>query len=176
MGGAHVARAYTAPFRIEPEAGQVAENSGEASAGNKARYIFQEHETASKRAMGSPDERPKPSLIIFAALLTGEAPRLAGKAGNDASHAAGKGLELELAGIAAPNRRRLHALLFHPGQHCGRGEGVPLNVGHNVTPLAEVLEAGSHSLIEHGVAAEEREKADGIIHVTPAPRPRGGAR
>src|SRR5262245_34964623 len=87
MGGANVGCSEHTPLCIEPETGQVPENEGQSSSGNKGRHILQPDQPGLYFANAIPDVRPDPSLVCGALAFAGARPRLAGEAGRDDIHA-----------------------------------------------------------------------------------------
>jgi hypothetical protein len=83
---AHVGRSKTIPLRIEPEVGQVAENSVESS-GNKGTHVLHEDETRLHLGDDAGHFAPKPGLLaVDPCALSGEADVGAGKPTRDKIH------------------------------------------------------------------------------------------
>jgi hypothetical protein len=125
VAGAHVGRAKTAPFDIEPQRGQipqygahsahsvicgfiqverfvsraigVAEDSADVLSEEERRSAFIEH---------AGDVRPDPSLVVDAAASAGDGVRLARPSRSDAIHDATQGSSIESQDIAEDLRRR----------------------------------------------------------------------
>lgn len=72
------------------------------------------------------DLGPEPSWVTLPKSLPGGGHGWAGVTSCDETNPR-KWSGIELLQVAAPNRRRIHGLVFHPRQEQGRGEGVPLN-------------------------------------------------
>ncbi|MFA5187091.1 MAG: hypothetical protein WC551_11465 [Patescibacteria group bacterium] len=87
MRGSNIIRSEHSPFRIVPERGQVPEYGIEVSAGNKARYVFQECEAWSYDAKDFEGGRPHVAGVIGPGPLSGDGKGLARESGgNDINH------------------------------------------------------------------------------------------
>lgn len=120
-----IGRTNARPLRIEPELGQVSENSSEAQ-GKVASDVLQIDESGLHLANDSSDIGPEMALVVFSVALAGMRERLARVSRSDEIHrstprSAVEGLEI------VPDRSRIQGLVLHPGHEDGRGESVPLD-------------------------------------------------
>jgi hypothetical protein len=76
VGCSHVGCSKQAPFRIEPEVGQVPEDFGEPKAEMPA-YVLQHDEAGSQTAYGISNSRPEVSVIVGSFSFACMAERLA---------------------------------------------------------------------------------------------------
>ena len=127
-----IRRSETEPLRIEPEGGQVPENSSEPSI-DESGHVLQEHEPGLHRANDSDDVRPDPSLIRLGEFLSGGGDGLAGESGSDEIHFSAVEVAREGSQIV-PYRSRIQERLLHPCHDNARRVCVPLNVTHTPAP------------------------------------------
>lgn len=160
MAGAHGGCGETTPLRIEPHFGKVAEYAVESASRNEPWDILKANEPCAGLANDFGDGGPNPSLIVKSRSLSGRAPRLAREASSDRIHRSAPGGCVELFKIAAPNRRWLQGLVFHPRQENGRSKGFPLDVAHSAAS-----EGQFDGKVEHSGPGAESEIVDGISHM-----------
>src|SRR6266700_730438 len=79
------------------------------------------------------DLGPEPSGVSLAESLACGGHCGAGVSSSDETHSR-KWSGIELFQVAAPNRRWLQGLVFHPRQEHGRGVGIALDTGHQACP------------------------------------------
>jgi len=84
--GANGARAEHAPFRIEPERGQVTEDGSEVAVVNESWTVLQERESWSNHAKAFGSLGPHVAGVVGSGSLPGDAERLAGESGGDDIH------------------------------------------------------------------------------------------
>lgn len=124
MAGTNVAARVHTPFRIEPEAGKVFDNSGEGDSkvvGN----VFDEHPSGVDRSDGSSNSRPQPSFIVGSFLQPGDGFALARVSGGDRVD----GFNLR------PVGRCDVADVAHVGPSCGQNPGrVRVDLGLPCAP------------------------------------------
>jgi hypothetical protein len=128
-------RAEQAPFRIEPELGQVPENGSERSASvdrNDPWDVLQHDPLRSYLAKDACDVMPEAGSVsvLDAGPFTGCADVLAGEARSDEIHCAAPRHAVEGREII-PNKGFAQGLVFQPRHEDGRCVGVPLNVTHS---------------------------------------------
>lgn len=193
MRGAELGRAETYPFRSEPEVGQRPENCSErrlpnsviaglvhipasrfathpggtpSSPRRKPWDVLDEDESRTDGLDDLGDVGPDPPLIVKSLAEPGAGDGGTGKAGTDHVHSEKWG-GVQLCEVAAPNRRRLQGLVFHPRQEDGRCVSVPLNVSHH---MESVPEGESEPEVEPSDAgAEGQAREDGISHTQGSP-------
>jgi hypothetical protein len=117
------------PFRIEPEAGKVAEHAVKPSS-DECGNVLDEHEPRSAlvddAGVLSPESR---ALAVEACARAGKADVLAREAASDEIHDSTPRASVEGADVI-PDRRRIQGLVRHPCHESGRGESFPLDVTH----------------------------------------------
>jgi hypothetical protein len=139
---ANACRAEHAPFRIEPEGGQVAEYAVEPS-NNESAHVLHEDVARSHVANDPSKLSPEPrALAVETSAFAGEADVLAREAASDAIHDATPRSSVEGADVTV-DRRRIQGLVFHPRHESGCGVGFPLDVANSTSvgsgePDAEV--------------------------------------
>ena len=125
MRCADVGRAKTVPLRSEPAFGQRPENVSE-SMSNDGRHVLQEHVARSNVAKDASDVRPQPSLVVGAALASGDGEGLAGETCADDIHASTPASAVE-GGKVVPDRARIQPPCFHLANQERGGIGFPLH-------------------------------------------------
>jgi hypothetical protein len=109
----NVGRSKTIPFRIEPEIGQVAENSVEPS-GNKGADVLHEDETRLHLGDDAGHFAPEPGLLsVDACPLSGQADIGAGKAARDEIHSSTPRVSVEGSDVV-PHRKHREAAVSLP--------------------------------------------------------------
>lgn len=121
-------RRKAVPFRIEPECGQVAEDTGKCCP-NKSGTVFHEDEAGSNLANDTGNVRPEPPIVFHTKPLAGGAERLAGESRSDAIHCATPWAAVE-GGKVVPDRSVLQGRVRHPRHEDGRGVAVPFDCTH----------------------------------------------
>ena len=114
-----------APDRIIPELGQSPKKVG-GSESNKPLDVLHEDEARSHFANGSDKVLAQVPLVLEAALLSCDAPRLAWDSRSDAIHDSTPRAAVEGRGIC-PNRRRSQAALLHARDQDAAGCRFPLH-------------------------------------------------
>ena len=132
MRSSDLGRGEQSPFRIEPERGKVAKDFGEPKR-HDPWDVLKEDEGGFALADDSGDVRPQPPFVVGAALLAGAGEGLtkSREAGADEVNLVPPPASVELLDVAAPNRSRIQALVFHPRQENSRREAVPLEKHHS---------------------------------------------
>jgi hypothetical protein len=133
--------------------------------------VLEEHQGGETLANDSDGLRDWPGAVFTPASrigipfpFTGEAVRLAWEPSAENIHHSKKGSRVESSKVAAPNRMRLHGLIFHPRQLNGRGVGFPLNTTRNSGVMEDKLDSG----FEHSdSAAKAEDNWLGINHTLP---------
>lgn len=161
--GAHAGRREQNPFRIEPERGKVSKDGAEAQSKVPC-HVLKEDPFRPDFADDAGDVGPNPSRVVESASLAGDGEWLARIAGGDEIDKTSDRICWKVGKVAAPNRRRLQARVFHPGQQDGRGVGFPLDV-HQRTSVGS---GDADAEFESSNAGAERKDA-GISHVTESP-------
>ena len=129
MRRSHLVRGQHAPLRIEPQAGQVPENSPEPLS-DEPRDVLQEHERRFHLANDPNDFWPEPALVCDTTAPAGEGPGLTREARSEAIHDATPRLAVER-GNVVPERSRTKGRVFHPRHEDGRRKGFPFDESHN---------------------------------------------
>jgi len=150
VGRSNVGRADTTPLRIEPELGQIGEDSGKSSS-NKPRHVLQEDALGFHLANDPGDVEPQAGAgaLPKPLALPGDRDVLAGESRSDEIHSSTPRCAIEGCEIV-PDRRAIQGLVFHPRHENGRAEGVPLDVGHNT-----ISDSSGDSEVEPADAAAE---------------------
>lgn len=132
--------------------------------GEESGHVLEEASSRPSCADNPDDLGPEPAGVGGAGASAGGAGGLAGEATTDDIHAS-KGGGVEVRHVAAPNRRSLQGLRFHPGQERRRGVGLPFEIGHNTHSLSE---GDAEGKLEPSSAAEQAEtgkRPGGISHI-----------
>jgi hypothetical protein len=132
---ADLGRAHKIPLRIEPERGKVGQHSIEPKA-KVAGDVLKEDERRSALRDDARDLGPQVPLVALAALLSGDAERLAGVSRSDEIHCATPALAVEGLEIV-PDRSAIQPRLFHPGHEHSRSECLPLDVQNTAAPAGQ---------------------------------------
>ena len=162
---AELRRAEQTPLRIEPERGKVGKHVGEPKA-KMAGDVFEEDQTGLALSDDSSDVRPEVARVVFAALVAGDAERLARVTGRDEIHSSTPRCAVE-GGQVVPDRRAIQGRVFHPRHESGRCVAVPLNMTHGAVvvsegesePEVDASDAGTKSQAIHAIPANVHKAA-----------------
>jgi hypothetical protein len=111
-------RAEQIPLDIEPEPGKVADDLAQSSP-HKARDILKKSKPCACSFKHPAHFRPEMSRVFFGLSFASEAEGLTGESSNEAIHSATPRFTIEGSEVR-PDRRRIHASLFHRlDQTCG---------------------------------------------------------
>jgi hypothetical protein len=130
-----VARSENRPLRIEPEGGEVQEDSIEAQL-DVPSDVLEEGERSAGLVEDSPDFRPEVSRVVLSESLPSLRKRLAGITGSDKIHSAAPRSAVEGAQVV-PYRSRSQGRLLHPCHESGCGSSVPFDETHGANGSPE---------------------------------------
>jgi hypothetical protein len=126
MSCSDLGRRKHAPLRIEPELGQVPENSFQAS--NKEAWdVLQKDPPGLNVANDADNLRPDVAVVALAELLPGDAKRLTGESRSNEIHDSTPRASIEGSEVT-PERSRIQGALFHTRRQDRGGIGFPLHV------------------------------------------------
>ena len=128
MGCSNCTRREHTPLRIEPEEGNVTQNSSK-TCSNNPWDVLQDEVARSHFSDNPTDVGPDPSLVVSTELLTGHAERLAREARSDDVNASTPRCAVKGADIV-PDRSVIQPRLRHPRHENGRRVAIPFNVSH----------------------------------------------
>jgi hypothetical protein len=136
MGGTHVGRAETHPFRIVPEGGKVLEDNVEPTA-NESPDVLGPDDGGPERGDDSGVLFPEATLgPSDPGTLPGVGDVGAREAASDEIHDSTPRERIE-GGNVVPFRSRIQDLVFHPCHEVGRGVSVPLDITHGLIGSSE---------------------------------------
>lgn len=139
MGSTDLRRAETAPLRIEPEAGQRAQELPHACPSvdaEESRDVLQKDSCRGHLSDDPGDGRPEPAFVGLASAAASGGCGLAGEAGRDEIHAAAPWAAVEGFEIV-PYRSAIQGRVRHPRHESGRRIAVPLDVTHTSVFVVE---------------------------------------
>jgi hypothetical protein len=156
LGGADLGRAVHAPFRIEPERGQIPEYISQEPVSKEAWHVLQEDERGSHVANDPREGRPEPPRIVSPLSFSGDGGGLTRETRHDEIHEPTPSLAVEGFEIV-PDRRWIQGLFFHPCHEEGCAVAIPLDTHHS----ASVGNGDPGGEIESAVSVAERSNREG---------------
>jgi hypothetical protein len=155
----HVGRSKSSPFRIEPHAGKIPENSLSWFDIKQSWNVFKTYPDSGSNFANDPRnvEPEAGALAVDSGPPSGVTEVLAGETRSDEIHAAAPRFALEGCEIV-PNRRSLQGRSFHPFHEESRSTCFPLNVTNNAQGV--VSEEDSESQLEGTDAGAQGENVE----------------